>query len=504
MKTRIFLVLFLVFSLLSFVYAEGDEASTNPMILRNIKEIKSVNPSDVANLGFGVYQVSAQYNLGSYHQGKWLGAENRNLDDKKTGALWVEFSWDRPETDVVLIDGAGNERRIYLPASTPAAGSTYGEYYWIAEDGSSYYASSNHGHGWPDLNHEQALSKEHLARKSLSPEQKNPEVEEPEEPELEKRGNTVRFRGQLVDQMTGEPIYGARLDSAYDFSPDDVITDSNGNFEFIVSADFGGAWAFLDECHGWSSNIGLQKDYEIWENGQLNQKYGFALRKEKFDAKEEVIDVSGKNDVDIGKVYAWPAADISIESDIDASFFVRYKYKNTDGYNGGGNSNFRKEHYLPDALPLDYDVFIQFEDQTGKLYKTSTYRVSSDTKCGVVSLKYINGQSEWSGLSKVEPTEQTGPIKIDVPEVARRIIEKKPEVVSSLCYGCLKETTCYPLGYRKSGEYCSEDKVFAVQFEAELACDNNFECKSNVCVAGKCLSLSLLDRIINWFKSLFG
>lgn len=498
MKVRLFLVLFLMLINLSFVFALNNEASTNPMVLRTIKEVKSVSPSDVANLRFGVYEVSAQYNLGSYHQGEWKGFENKKCEDLKTGSVWVEFSWDRPETNVILVDGAGNERKIYLPASTPAGDSTSGEYYWIAEDGSSYYANSNHGHGWPDLSYEQALVSEHLARKSLSLEQRNPEKAESVECSL--GDNVIKLKGQLIDQMTNTPIRGAKLNSAYEFSPQEVITDSNGSFEFIVSSDFGGSLAFLDDCHGWSGNIVLQKNYELWENGQLKQAYKFALIKEKFDSKPEVRDVYGENEVNIGKVYAWPMADISIESDLSTSSDVMYKYKNSEGYNGPGQGGYSEGHYLPDALPLDYEVLIQFKDKNGAIYKSSAYNTPKDAMCGIVSLKYFNGESQWSVLSKVEPTEETGPIEIDVSEA----VKKEFEVVSNLCYGCLKETTCYPLGYRKSEEFCSESKKFISQLEADSTCDNNFECSSNVCVSNKCVSSGLLDRILNWFKNLFG
>ena len=493
-------VLLSILLILGTIMLLGLVSAADPMILRTIKEIKSVNPSDVANLGIGVYQVSAQYNLGSYQQGQWMGFENKKCEDLKSGAVWIEFSWERPETNLVLIDGAGNERKIYLPASTPAGNSTYGEYYWVAEDGSSYYANSNHGHGWPDLSYEQALTPEHLARQSLSSEQKNPTDEESLQCGVS-GGNTIKIRGQLIDQMINTPISGAKLYSAYEFSPKEVVTDSNGNFEFIVSSDYTGSWTFLDNCHGWAGNIGLQKDYQLWENGQLENTYKLALIKEKFDSKPNIEDVSGESEIDIGKVYAYPSADISIESDLSASFDVMYKYKNSEGYNGGGNSNFRKEHYLSDALPLGYDVFIQFKDQNGATSKSSVYSVPQDATCGVVSLKYFNDESQWTILSKVEPTEETGPIEIDVPETIK---EENPEVFSNLCYGCLKDTTCYPLGYRKSGEFCSESKTFIAQLEADSTCDNNFECSSNVCVSGKCIDEGFIQKILNWFKRLFG
>jgi len=494
MKKRILLSLFIILIVISFVSAE------EPMILRNIKEIKSVSPFDVANLGFGVYQVSAQYNLGAYHQGKWYGEENRRSEDKVSGAVWVEFSWNRPETNVVLIDGLGNERKIYLPASTSAGNSTYAEYYWISEDGSSYYANTNHAHGWPNLDYEQALVPEHLARKSLSPEQKNPEAEEPPELPLEERGKVIKIKGKLVDGMTNEPIADARLNSAYEFSPDEVVTDANGSFEFIASADFGGAWAFLDKCHGWADNIVLQKNYEFWESGQLKYTYGFALRKDRFDAEEDVIDVTGKSEIDIGKAYAWPQADISIISDIKTNFRVMYKYKNKEGYNGPGQRGYTKEHYLTNALPLDYDVFIQFEDEQGNQYKSSTYHVSKDAFCNVVTLRYFNGESEWSLLSKIQPDEETGPIEI--PKEAENIPE---ETLNALCNGCLEDNKCYPFGYIKSGEYCSIDNdKFTKQLKADSTCENNFECESNVCIGGECISESLIKRIVEWFKRLFG
>ena len=63
---------------------------------------------------------------------------------------------------------------------------------------------------------------------------------------------------------------------------------------------------------------------------------------------------------------------------------------------------------------------------------------------------------------------------------------------------------CYPLGYRKSGEYCSEDGSFIKQLKAEESCDNTFECSSNVCVSGECISEGLIKKILNWFSRLFG
>jgi len=139
---------------------KSDEASPNAMVFRDIKEIKSVNPSTVANLGFGVGKIDSDHNLGSYHSGKWY--EQSNVASE--GAVWIEVSWERTSTDIVLIDDKNIARRIYLPASTTKGDTQYPEYYWIAKDGSSYYATKGHGKGRPDLTNKEAIVLEHLAR----------------------------------------------------------------------------------------------------------------------------------------------------------------------------------------------------------------------------------------------------------------------------------------------------------------------------------------------------
>ncbi len=71
------------------------------------------------------------------------------------------------------------------------------------------------------------------------------------------------------------------------------------------------------------------------------------------------------------------------------------------------------------------------------------------------------------------------------------------------CSGCEVDEKCYPIGYRKSGQYCEIDNVFVSQIE-KGECDNSFECASNVCISGECLTESFIEKIIAWFKKLFG
>lgn len=71
-------------------------------------------------------------------------------------------------------------------------------------------------------------------------------------------------------------------------------------------------------------------------------------------------------------------------------------------------------------------------------------------------------------------------------------------------YGCSVEDKCFPMGIRTNGTYCGIDLVMSSQKSSEETCDNSFECGSNICVNGKCISASFLNQIMSWFRKLFG
>ena len=72
------------------------------------------------------------------------------------------------------------------------------------------------------------------------------------------------------------------------------------------------------------------------------------------------------------------------------------------------------------------------------------------------------------------------------------------------CNGCLQDNVCLPIGIRSGNEYCSSTQKMLQQKNEGNSCENNFECTSNVCISGKCVSMTLIQKIINWFKNLFG
>jgi len=79
------------------------------------------------------------------------------------------------------------------------------------------------------------------------------------------------------------------------------------------------------------------------------------------------------------------------------------------------------------------------------------------------------------------------------------------EVVGNICEsGCLSNGKCYPMGYRRSGTYCSEDNEFVKLLPSDSSCNNNFECRSNLCIGDECVDQSLINRFIEWLRNSFG
>jgi len=53
--------------------------------------------------------------------------------------------------------------------------------------------------------------------------------------------------------------------------------------------------------------------------------------------------------------------------------------------------------------------------------------------------------------------------------------------------------------------YCSMiSNDMKSQLTADEVCENNFECSTNVCVDGKCVSSNFIQKVIEWFSKLFG
>ena len=206
--------------------------SVKSMVFKDIQKIVGVSPYSVANLGFGVKEVSAQYNLGSYHQGRWYEGLNPGI----SGPVWVEFGWpNSSQVDATLLDENGQQRTIYLPATglnRYPDGSTSAWFYWIAEDGSSYYARKDHGFGWPDLSVGESLVSAHLARKAGISIQPSITVTSPNGGEVWQVGSTQTIKwsgGNTTDRMR------IILDTSPNFAYSQIADVTNtGSYNWVV------------------------------------------------------------------------------------------------------------------------------------------------------------------------------------------------------------------------------------------------------------------------------
>ena len=116
------------------------------------------------------------------------------------------------------------------------------------------------------------------------------------------------------------------------------------------------------------------------------------------------------------------------------------------------------------------------------------------------------------GLDQGSPTRTRATIElfpVETEEVlnpveSEELIDVDEETLNFFCNGCKSDNKCYPFGYRKNKQFCSDGGNFLDEFGGGNSCENNFECKSNVCVNDECISRGLLQRILDWFRRLFG
>ncbi len=72
------------------------------------------------------------------------------------------------------------------------------------------------------------------------------------------------------------------------------------------------------------------------------------------------------------------------------------------------------------------------------------------------------------------------------------------------CDGCYDEKkNCLPYGTRTGSDFCDIDGNFYVQLGDKGACKNNYECETNLCIDGECMSKGVWNKFISWLKAIF-
>jgi hypothetical protein len=76
--------------------------------------------------------------------------------------------------------------------------------------------------------------------------------------------------------------------------------------------------------------------------------------------------------------------------------------------------------------------------------------------------------------------------------------------LSSCSTGCNLNGSCVAFGYRVNNTYCDLNKNFTQQKQASEVCENDFECSTNLCIDGKCVSGNVWQKFLKWINRLFG
>ncbi len=181
----------------------------------------------------------------------------------------------------------------------------------------------------------------------------------------------------------------------------------------------------------------------------------------------------------------------------------------------------------------NYDFYGQMYDDrwhTADLQKTNAegYFIHTGTAekpaGGVTEVRFKVYTKETSSCSSVEDIEE---VKFELEDCGMGECAPEPECEDKIrkcggecapcpeedrdgdifysCNGCELEGKCYSYGYRKAGDYClDENDMFVSQLGDDAQCENNFECKTNLCINGECVSSNLWNKFLEWFKKLFG
>lgn len=130
---------------------------------------------------------------------------------------------------------------------------------------------------------------------------------------------------------------------------------------------------------------------------------------------------------------------------------------------------------------------------------------ADNSKCGVNSFGVSGECYTDEALIVVVPASASSTAPSAVVPVQTKGQDSAASESALICKdSCALDGKCYPFGYRKGGKFCTDKGFFELQLEGAKTCENSFECSSNVCVSGECVSQSTINRFFSWFKNIFG
>jgi len=200
---------------------------------------------------------------------------------------------------------------------------------------------------------------------------------------------TVTISGRWINHFTKNPIPGAVVLTWDGTTRRSVTTDSNG--EFAITADTSlittktpksfGTWPKCYSAMGFA--IFRKSDGSLYTNVNIFDAIG----------PDRTFSVAGPA-VSFGDTPFWPAVDFSLKSDIPVRFMI-----SVEKVGGGwGNSTYRTEHYLSNAVPLALATKVTLVDSAGNTHVSPPATLPLEHGCAVVTLTFQGGAFTWVGV----------------------------------------------------------------------------------------------------------
>ena len=194
-----------------------------------------------------------------------------------------------------------------------------------------------------------------------------------------------------------------------------------------------------------------------------------------------------------------PDAEVALEDINNKGFrFAYWQCYDGSGQQQGDKSSCQLSEYWQ-------DIAIKFcENKCAGEKKCGVNSYSVTEECYTDSKPVIDDKIQEVVVAPTPPSTSTL-VKEEKKQEPKeeKVGEKKEEIL--ICKdSCPLDGKCYPFGYRNKGSYCSDTGSFVEQLKSESVCQNNFECSSNLCIDGSCVSSSLIQKVLGWLKNIFG
>jgi len=217
------------------------------------------------------------------------------------------------------------------------------------------------------------------------------------------------FRGRLIDALSGAPLPnvqfggysgGSNLDGTYySVTLPRFTSDANGEFSYTTTTDdFVTKTRSRSILAGWPAcnDVVTTHLYRYPDLPRAKTSAGYFSWIYQLPSAFDPYYSLTTSVIDFGNLTLWPASRYIITfSDIPSAFYLSFQKSDGTLTGGSGNTNYTAEHVLSDSIPLEINSRVRFVDQAGKEYISPFTRLSSDARCQITTLSFMDGTFQW-------------------------------------------------------------------------------------------------------------